>query len=378
MSSRYSVLSEDYDPTNSSRPTSTSKPPSVIGRPLRSTSSRYSVLFEDYDPTKPSRPPSIRNPLSIIGRPLRSASSRYSVLSEEYDPTQPPRPLSVRKPPSTIGRPLKSERPRYQRGQICLVKESTFRPLSEALAMGSGPIDLREGISLTVKYGHPAPVSSGIVRPCIIMDCPPNCNKPNGRRQGYFICLMATFSSSKGDYRSLKQLLQRFVAPVEPNEQLLSNPNVQAFCTVPDWHHPQQWLISFVIHTTKPVMLYTTRNGEGRRLSDDEYNRLSQHCIEQRARWKHDTTENVHLRQEMYEELVNWVPKSRNSSVYTGASAASAMSVGSAKSEYYWQGPCMESVASLDPIPEHTASTYPTFTPDDFPPLRSPMVCAVH
>ncbi|KAK0228933.1 hypothetical protein IW262DRAFT_1456144 [Armillaria fumosa] len=379
MSSRYSVLSEDYDLTNPPRPPSVSKSPSIIGRPLRSTSSRYSVLSKDYDPTKPPRTPSVSKPPSIVGRPLKPRSSRYSILSEDYDPTKPLRPLSISRPPSTTGRLLKPERPRYQRGQICLVQESTFRPLSEALAMGRGrALDLREGISLTVKNGRPVPVSSGIVRPCIIMDCPPNHKKANGVQKGYFVCLMATFTSSEGDYRSLKQLLQRFVVPVEPNEQLLPNSNLHAFRTVPDWHHPLQWLLCFVIFTTKPVMLYKTSNGEGRRLSDDEYNRLSQHCVDERKRWEDDTTQNVHLRQEMYEELVNWVPKSRYSSVYTIASATSAMSIASTKSEYYGQGPCQESVASLAPIPEHTASTFPTFTPDDFPPLRPPMVCAVH
>ncbi|KAK0488580.1 hypothetical protein IW261DRAFT_358176 [Armillaria novae-zelandiae] len=133
------------------------------------------------------------------------------------------------------------------------------------------------------------------------MDCPPDRMKHNGSQKSYFLCLMATFTCSHGDYRSFKQLLQRFVAPVEPNEQLPPNPNMHAFRTVPDWHHPQQWLISFVIFMTKPVMPYTTRNGEGRRFSDNEYNRLSQHCVEQRRRWKHDTTGNVHLREEMYE-----------------------------------------------------------------------------
>lgn len=232
--------------------------------------------------------------------------SRYAVLSEDYDPTKPPRPLSISKPPLVIGRPLtrKPERPRYQCGQICLVKESVFRPLSEALTLDRAPLDLREGVSLTVNNGRLAPVSSGIVRPCIIMDPPPGYKQPKGRGQGYFVCLMATFTSSHGDYGSFKQLLQRFVAPVEPNEQLLPDPNMYTFRTVPAWHHPQQWLICFVIFTRKPVTLYTTSNGEGRRLSDDEYDRLSQHCVEQRSRWQYDATENVHLRQEMYEELV--------------------------------------------------------------------------
>ncbi|KAK0474281.1 hypothetical protein IW261DRAFT_576551 [Armillaria novae-zelandiae] len=345
-------------------------------------SSRYFVLSDDYDPTNPPRPLNISKPPSIIGKPLKPRSSRCSILSDsdDYDPTKLPRPLSISKPPSVIGRLLKPDRPRYQRGQICLVKESTFRPLSEALAMGSGPIDLREGISLTVKRGRPAPVSSGKVRPCIIMDCPPGYNKSNGRRQGYFICLMATFSSSEGDYRDFKQLLQRFVAPVEPNEQLPSNPNIQVFRTVPDWHHPQQWLISFVIYTTKPVVLYTTKNGDGRRLSDDEYNRLSEYCVEQRRRWNRDTAGNVHLKQEMYEELVDWVPRADSDgkeSVYTVSSAVSAFSIGSTKSEYYGQGLHQGSVTTLAPIPEHTPSAYPMFTPSDFPPL-TPRVCAVH
>ncbi|KAK0484041.1 hypothetical protein IW261DRAFT_995878 [Armillaria novae-zelandiae] len=189
---------------------------------------------------------------------------------------------------------------------------------------------------------------------------------------------MATFSCSKGNFKSLKQLLQRFVAPVEPNEQLHPNPNMYAFRTVPDWHHPLQWLLCFFIYTTKPVMLYTTRNGEGRRLSDDEYNRLSEYCVDQRRQWENDVNENVHLKQEMYGELVDWVPDSDgNKSVYTVCSNISAFSVGSTKSEYYGKGLGQGSVISLAPIAEHTASTYPIFKPSDFPPLPS-KVCAVH
>ncbi len=61
------------------------------------------------------------------------------------------------------------------------------------------------------------------------MDPPRGYKQPHGRGQGYFVCLMATFRSSKGAYGSFKQLLQRFVALVEPNEQLLPDPNMYAF-----------------------------------------------------------------------------------------------------------------------------------------------------
>ncbi|KAK0496985.1 hypothetical protein EDD18DRAFT_183143 [Armillaria luteobubalina] len=234
--------------------------------------------------------------------------SRYSVLSADYDPTKIRRPSSISaisKPPSVTSRRRKAP-PTFRPGQICVVHESVFTPLSEALSQADGAIDIREGRSLTFKRGKLAAVSSGEERPCIIMDPPAGYHSPRGaQNKGQFICLMATFASSHGNYGKFGKLLQRFVVPVEPNEQILPDSNMDALTTTPAWRNPWQWAIAFIIYTERPVKLYRARSdGQGRRLSNIEYDRLVQHCDNQRRLWLLDATENLNLKQEMYEKLV--------------------------------------------------------------------------
>ncbi|KAK0463716.1 uncharacterized protein EV420DRAFT_1638639 [Desarmillaria tabescens] len=306
--------------------------------------------------------------------------SRYAVLSEDYDPNKLDRPRSlISKPSSVTSRPRKT-RPRFQPGQICVVKESTFTPLSEALGQAQGPLALREGSSLTINNGRLTPVSSGKERPCIIMDPPAGFKHTDGRRRkGYFICVMATFACSGGDYRRLGNLLQRFVVPVEPNVQLLPDLEMDALKTNPAWRHPLQWAIAFVIYTEQPVRPFKSRSdGRGRRLPNTEYNRLAQHCYNQRKRWLRDTLENQDLRQKMFEELVDWKPDplfADNASLYSYLSDVFGLSIDTLKSLY----PISRggSVITLDTIFENTASTYPTFTLEDFPPLPL-RVCEVY
>ncbi|KAK0463754.1 uncharacterized protein EV420DRAFT_1638674 [Desarmillaria tabescens] len=305
--------------------------------------------------------------------------SRYAVLSEDYDPNKPARPRSlISKPPSVTRRPRRAPTT-YRRGQICLFKLSAFTPLAEALDNAEGPLALREGCSLTIRDGSPAAVSSGKERPCIIMDPPAGYKSDKGRRKGHFICVMATFASSGGDYKRFGQLLQRFVVPVEPNAQVLPDSEINALKTNPAWLHPLQWVISYIIFTEQPVRLFRARSdGRSRQLSNTEYNRLSQYCLDQRALWQHDTEENENLRQEMYEELVDWKPDpldADKASLYSCLSNASGLSIDGSQSLY--PASRRGSTLTLDTIFEGTASTYPTFTPEDFPPLPS-RVCEVY
>ncbi|KAK0441971.1 hypothetical protein EV421DRAFT_1736580 [Armillaria borealis] len=306
-------------------------------------------------------------------------SSRYSVLSADYDPNKTRRPSSISKPSSVTSRSRKAP-PTFRPGQICVVTESVFTPLSEALTDAKGTIDAREGCSLTFKGGQLAAVSSGEERPCIIMDPPPHLKSKGKRRKGYFVCLMATFASSHGDYGRFGRLLRRLVVPVEPNEQILPDSNMDALKTTPAWRNPWQWAISVIIYTERPVKLYRARSdGQGRRLSTAEYNRLVQHCFNQRTLWQRDARENLNLKQEMYEKLVDWKPDDIDAdpdatevvSTYSFRSTTSLLSVGSGKS-FYRQGSCRGSVPAMPPILEH-----PNFTPNDFPPLPSG-VCEVY
>ncbi|KAK0211126.1 hypothetical protein DFS33DRAFT_1484095 [Desarmillaria ectypa] len=298
--------------------------------------------------------------------------SRYTVLSKDYNSTGS---LSVPKPPSVRPRKFPQHPPTFKRGQICLVEETIFSPLCEALNKVDGPLETRSGLSLTAKSGKVVPVSSGPKRrPCIIMAPPSNRVPVGSRKQGYFICVMATFASSEGQYERLGKLLQRFVVPVEPNEQVLP-----AFKTDPAWRHPQQWAIVIVVYTEQPIKPYTSRDGQGRRLSTAEYDRLSRYCKCQWASWESDIKENNGLKQEVYEELVDWRPDlsdADKTSIYSCRSNASAFSVNSFKS-FYTQHSRRGSIATLQTIFESATPTYPSFTLNDFPPLPS-KVCAVH
>ncbi|KAK0228976.1 hypothetical protein IW262DRAFT_1490886 [Armillaria fumosa] len=317
------------------------------------------------------------------------SSSRYSVLSEDYDPNEARRPNSILKPLSVTSRARKAS-PTFRPGQICVVTESVFTPLSKALTVARGALATREGCALTFESGRLAAVSYGETRPCIIMDRPHDYKLPKGATSGgHFICLMATFASSRSDYRRFGSLLRRFVVPVEPNEQLLPDSEMTALRTTPAWRNPKQWAIAFIIHTERPVKLYRARSdGQGRRLSSTEYDRLFQHCSNQRQLWKRDTIQNPNLKQEMYEKLVvsvmglvfrmlriaDWqpdeiienVPDAEVASMY---SFKSTTSIGSRRSFKYGQGSCRGSVSTLPPILEHKPSRYPSFTPNDFPPL---------
>ncbi|KAK0496992.1 hypothetical protein EDD18DRAFT_1331682 [Armillaria luteobubalina] len=299
------------------------------------------------------------------------SSSRYSVLSEDYDPNETRRPNSISKPLAAFSRARK-EASTFRPGQICIVTESVFTPLSKALTAAYGALAPREDRALTFEKGRLAAVSYGDGRPCIIMDRPHGYKPPKGAPSGgHFVCLMATFASSRGDYGQFGSLLRRFVVPVKPNEQLLPNSEMTALRTLPAWRNPKQWAIAFVIYTARPVKLYKSRDdGQGRRLSDTEYNRLVQHCSTQQNLWQDDTDENPKLKQEMYEELViaEADPGAEVKSMY---SFQSATSVGSRRSFKYRRSSCRGSVSTLPPIVEHKTSPYPRFTPKDFPPLPS-------
>ncbi|PBK92940.1 hypothetical protein ARMGADRAFT_142645 [Armillaria gallica] len=200
------------------------------------------------------------------------------------------------------------------------------------------------------------------------MDPPSNYFVPV-QNTGHFICLMATFKSSKGKYEELGGLLQRFVVPVEPNEQVLPDSGMYALTTDPAaWSHPWQWAISFLIYTERPVRLYTSsRDGQSRRLPRVEYDRLAQHCFNQRALWEHDALENEHLKQEMFDQLVKWKPGDPdNASTYTCRSNASRLSVNSLNSR---KPSRRDSNATLHTIVENTTPAYLKFMP--------PSVCEV-
>ncbi|SJL00793.1 uncharacterized protein ARMOST_04107 [Armillaria ostoyae] len=295
--------------------------------------------------------------------------SRYSLLSEDDDATSQ---VSVPKPPSVrIPRATRT----FQPGQICIVKESVFAPICDVLKDSFGPFEGRTGASLTTQSGKVVPVSSGKERPCIIMDAPSHLSSRRNTKKGYFICLMATFASSGGQYERLGKLLQRFVVPIEPNAQLLPDSNMYALKTVPAWRHPWQWAISVVIYTTQPVKLYTPCDGKARRLSRAEYDRLAQHCSTQRLIWEHDTQKNRNLKQEMYDEVVDWKPDpsyADNASIYTCRSNASALSLNSIKSTR-----TQRRRGGLATIVEDPTPACPRFTPGDFPPLSS-KVCKVY
>ncbi len=64
-------------------------------------------------------------------------------------------------------------------------------------------IDPRRGASLTTQSDKVVPISSGKERPCIVMDAPPHLSSRRNPKKGYFICLMATFESSGGQYERL-------------------------------------------------------------------------------------------------------------------------------------------------------------------------------
>ncbi|KAK0196689.1 hypothetical protein F5146DRAFT_1116159 [Armillaria mellea] len=300
-------------------------------------------------------------------------SSRYSVLSVDYDPNKTERPSVVSKPLSVRSRPRKATQ-RFSPGQICVVTESVFTPLSHALTAAQGPIVAQEGCSLTFKDNELAAVSYGNERPCIIMDPPDGYTLPSGtQKKGYFVCLMATFTSSRGRYDRLGNLLQRFVVPVEPNEQLLPDSDMYALKTTPPWRHPWQWAIAFIIYTERPLKLFRGRHdGQGRRLPYSEYDRLVQHCHDQRNLWQDDARKNPDLKQEMYKQLVDWKPDDPDAmSIYSFRSTASLSSVRSRKSLNYGQGSCRGSVPALPPILEHKISAYPRFTLKNFPSLPS-------
>ncbi|KAK0239717.1 hypothetical protein EDD85DRAFT_1021113 [Armillaria nabsnona] len=299
--------------------------------------------------------------------------SRFSVLSDDYD-NKPLRPLSVTKPPSVRSR-------KAQRGQICLVEESIFTPLSAALNEASGPLVPQKGLSLTVDNNNSiVPVSHGILRPCIVMDAPSggsarlrSSQRRTGQTKDHYICLMATFAASEGQYDSLEgELLQRLVVPMEPNEQLPPNSTMYPLQTDPAWHHPQQWVITYVIRTRQPLTPYTTRYGKEVQLTSAEYARLAAHCCDQKDAWKNDTATDEGLRQEMYDQLVNWKPElfSDKRSSYTCRSKASFSSLNSQTS---WRAPRSRrgSNATLQTIVESITSSYPEFKARDFPPLPS-------
>ncbi|KAK0211041.1 hypothetical protein DFS33DRAFT_1484025 [Desarmillaria ectypa] len=266
----------------------------------------------------------------------------------------------------------------FKPGQICVVKESIFTPLCAALNGVPVPLETREGSSLTTRDGEVIPVSSGKERPCIIMDATSDLSSRRNPKKGYLICLMATFASSGGQYERLGKLLQRFVVPIKPNPQLPPDMDMDALKTEPAWCNPRQWAISFMIYTEQPMRPYTSRDGKSRRLSRAEYDRLAQHCFNQRALWERDTEENKYLKQEMYDELVDWKPDPRDAeqrSIYSFRSNASAFSVNSMKSFCTQRSRC-GSISTLKTIFETTTPTYPSFTLDDFPPLPS-KVCTV-
>ncbi|KAK0463725.1 uncharacterized protein EV420DRAFT_1104777 [Desarmillaria tabescens] len=157
-------------------------------------------------------------------------------------------PLRIRKAPL--------HPPTFKCSQICLVEETIFSPLCEALNSVGAPLETRTGISLTTRSGKVVPVSSGPKRrPCIIMESPSDHVSMGPRKQGHSICLMATFGSSEGLYEELGQLLRRFVVPIEPNEQILPDSDMYALKTVPAWRHPLQWAISFVIYMEQRGLL---------------------------------------------------------------------------------------------------------------------------
>ncbi len=319
---------------------------------------------------------------------LPTMPRRYSVSSEGHDRL---RSLSLSRPPSVrsrIRKPPQRHRPTFQPGQICLVEETVFSPLCEALNSVGGPLETRSGLSLTAEDGVAVPVSTGPKRrPCIIMDPPSNYFVPV-QNTGHFICLMATFKSSKGKYEELGGLLQRFVVPVEPNEQLLPDSGMHALTTDPAWSHPWQWAISFLIYTERPVRLYTSsRDGQSRRLPRAEYDRLAQHCFNQRALWERDALENEHLKQEMFDQLVvspsgfeltlscvstnrffkKWEPDDPdNASTYTCRFNASRLSVNSLNSR---KPSRRDSNATLHTIVEDATPAYPKCMP--------PSICEV-
>ncbi|KAK0239703.1 hypothetical protein EDD85DRAFT_459636 [Armillaria nabsnona] len=309
--------------------------------------------------------------------------SRYSVLSEDYDPLKPTRPCSiVTKPPSL--RP--SIRPRnvspvYKPGQICLIEDSALTPLSVALTGACGNFTPRNGRTLkTTGHNRIMPISSGKERPCVIMDVPDHLAASVKYKKGHFVCLMATFGSSEGQYESFGGLLRRFVVPVEPNQWILFDSGTSALKTSPAWRHPRQWAIAFVIYTERPMKPYISlHDGQARWLPSAEYKRLAQHCATQRLSWNNDTHQNENLKQEMFDELVNWKPKKKFSdkdSLHTCYSVASALSVNSFQS-FYAQSSFRGSTPTLHPILEDAASRYPNLTPRDFPPLPSKL-CEVY
>ncbi|KAK0183658.1 hypothetical protein F5146DRAFT_1148819 [Armillaria mellea] len=311
--------------------------------------------------------------------------SRYSVLSEDYDPLKLNRPRSIiPKSPSLRSsiRPRNGS-PVYKPGQICLIKESAFTPLSVAMTEACGNFIPRNGLRLKT-FGHDRimPVSSGKERSCIIMDVPGHLKAAHSKT-GHFVCLMATFDGSSEDqYESFSGLLRRFVVPVEPNQWILFDSGTIALKTDPAWHNPLQWVITFVMHTNRPMKPYISlHDGKSRRLPSAEYKRLVQHCAAQRRSWTDDTNHNETLKQEMFDELVNWKPKTKmrdsdKDTLYTCRSIESALSVNSIRS-CYAQSTFRRSTSTLHPILEDAVSTYPKFTPSDFPPLPSKLCVEV-
>ncbi|KAK0228916.1 hypothetical protein IW262DRAFT_1293596 [Armillaria fumosa] len=297
------------------------------------------------------------------------SNSGYSLLSQDDDATSQvsvPRPPSVRIPRTTRT---------FQPGQICIVKESVFTPICDVLKDAFGPLEPRIGASLTTQSGKVVPVSSGKERPCIIMDAPPHLSSRRNTKKGYFICLMATFAASGGQYERLGKLFQRFVVPIEPNAQLLPDSNVHALKTIPTWRHPWQWAISVVIYTTQPVRLYTPCDGKARRLPRVEYDRLAQHCSTLRLLWESDTQENRSLKQEMYDEVVDWKPDpsyADNASTYTCRSNASTLSLNSVRSTRTRRR--RGSIATLHTIVEDVTPASPHFAPSNFAPLPSKLI----
>ncbi|KAK0196733.1 hypothetical protein F5146DRAFT_1116177 [Armillaria mellea] len=284
--------------------------------------------------------------------------SRYSVLSEDYDPLKLNRPRSIiPKSPSLRSsiRPRNGS-PVYKPGQICLIKESAFTPLSVAMTEACGNFIPRNGLRLKT-FGHDRimPVSSGKERPCIIMDVPGHL-KAAHYKTGHF-------------YESFSGLLRRFVVPVEPNQWILFDSGTIALKTDPAWHNPLQW----------PYI--SLHDGKSRRLPSAEYKRLVQHCAAQRRSWTDDTNHNETLKQETFDELVNWKPKTKmrdsdKDTLYTCRSIESALSVNSIRS-CYAQSTFRGSTSTLHPILEDAVSTYPKFTPSDFPPLPSKLCVEV-
>ncbi|KAK0228930.1 hypothetical protein IW262DRAFT_1293610 [Armillaria fumosa] len=286
------------------------------------------------------------------------SQSRYSVFSEDYDPLKLLRPRSiVTKPPSL--RP--STRPRngcpvYKPGRICLIEQSALKPLSIALTKAPEKKD-RASLwmsRITARY-----------------------------KKGHFVCLMVTFGSSEGQYKSFGGLLRRFFVPVEPNQWILFDSGTSALKTSPAWRNPRQWVIVFVIYTERPLKPYISlHDGKSRWLPSAEYKRLAQHCAPQQSSWDSDTIQNENLKQEMFDELVNWKPEEKKKdsdkdTLYTCRSIESAMSVNSFRS-FYAQSTFRGSTPTLHPILEDVASTYPNlFTPRDFPPLPSKLCVEV-